>query len=137
VKYFVDTNILVYLFSEDDSPKREACKAFLKKVSANGSLVLSAQVMGEFSAVMLRKFHMPPNHLKAVLDDLNAFEVVAITAAIVKKAVDVHVLNQLSFWDSQIVSAALSANCTAIVSEDLNDGQKIQGVEIINPMRIS
>jgi predicted nucleic acid-binding protein len=134
VKYFIDTNILIYLFSKDEPDKREECKAFLKKVDNKGNLVISAQVLSEFAVVMLRKLNMPPNQLKNILEDLSAFEVVAISSEIVKKAVDIQVLNLLSFWDSQIVSAALSANCTAIVSEDFNHGQKIEGIEIVNPL---
>jgi predicted nucleic acid-binding protein len=134
VKYFIDTNILIYLFSKDEPDKREECKAFLKKVDNKGNLVISAQVLSEFAVVMLRKLNMPPNQLKNILEDLSAFEVVAISSEIVKKAVDIQVLNLLSFWNSQIVSAALSANCTAIVSEDLNHGQKIEGIEIVNPL---
>jgi predicted nucleic acid-binding protein len=134
VKYFIDTNILIYLFSKDEPDKREECKAFLKKVDNKGNLVISAQVLSEFAVVMLRKLNMPPNQLKNILEDLSAFEVVAISSEIVKKAVDIQVLNLLSFWDSQIVSAALSANCTDIVSEDLNHGQKIEGIEIVNPL---
>jgi predicted nucleic acid-binding protein len=134
VKYFIDTNILIYLFSKDEPDKREECKAFLKKVDNKGNLVISAQVLSEFAVVMLRKLNMPPNQLKNILEDLSAFEVVAISSEIVKKSVDIQVLNLLSFWDSQIVSAALSANCTDIVSEDLNHGQKIEGIEIVNPL---
>jgi predicted nucleic acid-binding protein len=134
VKYFIDTNILIYLFSKDEPDKREECKAFFKKVDNKGNLVISAQVLSEFAVVMLRKLNMPPNQLKNILEDLSAFEVVAISSEIVKKAVDIQVLNLLSFWNSQIVSAALSANCTAIVSEDLNHGQKIEGIEIVNPL---
>lgn len=134
VKYFVDTNILIYLFSKDERDKRTTCKNYLHKVGEKGILVISTQVMSEFAVVMLRKYQMPPSHLKSILEDFSAFEVVTITPDIVNKAVDIHVLNQLSFWDSQVVSAALSANCTAIISEDLNHGQKIEGIEVINPM---
>ena len=134
VKYFVDTNILIYLFSKDENEKREACKTFLQKAGMEDILVISTQVMSEFAVVMLRKYNMPPSHLKSILEDFSTFEVVMLTPEIVKKAVDIHVLNQLSYWDSQVVSAALSANCTAIISEDLHHGQKIEGIEVINPM---
>lgn len=90
--------------------------------------------MSAFSVVMLRKFSLPPNQFKSILEDLSAFEVISNSSDIVKKAVDIHVLNILSFWESQIISAALSANCSAIVSEDLNNGQRIEGLEVINPL---
>lgn len=38
-----------------------------------------------------------------------------------------------SFWDSLILSAAVSAGCSVLYSEDLNDGQTVRGVTIHNP----
>lgn len=135
VKYFVDTNIFVYLFSTE-TDKRTACINFLKSTKGKATLVISTQVVSEFTAVMLNKFNMSPNSLKRILEDFKNFEVVPIAIPIVESAINIQALNQLSFWDSQIVSAAQSAHCTAIVSEDLNHGQKIEGMEIINPMRL-
>lgn len=133
-KYFVDTNIFVYLFSKTESEKREKCKAFLKGLGSEVSFVVSTQVINEFSAVMLRKFNMPPLELKTIIDDINEFEVVNTGVPEIKTAINIHILNQLSYWDSLIVSAARSANCVAIVSEDMNNGQLIEGMEIVNPM---
>ncbi len=90
--------------------------------------------MSAFSVVMLRKFSLPPNQLKSILEDLSAFEVISNSSDIVKKAVDIHVLNLIPFWNSQIISCARSANCSAIVSEHLNHGQRIEGLEVINPL---
>ena len=52
---------------------------------------------------------------------------------IIKKGIDIKFRYQLSFWDSLIVSAAKSAKCNIILSEDLQDGQVIEGVKIQNP----
>jgi len=41
--------------------------------------------------------------------------------------------HRLSFWDALIVRAAAQAGCELLLSEDLNDGQMIEGVRIENP----
>jgi len=41
--------------------------------------------------------------------------------------------HQLSFWDALIVSAAVEAGCKSILTEDLNDGQELDGVRVENP----
>jgi len=40
---------------------------------------------------------------------------------------------QLSFGDSLIVAAAKAAACGFLLTEDLQDGQKLDGVEVVNP----
>jgi predicted nucleic acid-binding protein len=44
---------------------------------------------------------------------------------------------RLSFWDSLIIAAAYSKNATTILTEDLNDGQHIEGVIIRNPFLVN
>jgi len=40
---------------------------------------------------------------------------------------------QLSFWDSLVVQAAIDSGCEALYTEDLNAGQRIGSVTIVNP----
>ena len=39
----------------------------------------------------------------------------------------------LSFWDSLILQAALDSECTLLVTEDLQHGQRIGGLKVENP----
>jgi predicted nucleic acid-binding protein len=40
---------------------------------------------------------------------------------------------RFGFYDSIIVASALSAGCTQLLSEDLQDGQRIEGLVVKNP----
>lgn len=40
---------------------------------------------------------------------------------------------QLSFWDAMTVRSASRLGCSTLWTEDLNDGQVIEGVRITNP----
>ena len=53
---------------------------------------------------------------------------------IIKEAIDCSIIARISFWDALIVTAAESARCEKLWSEDLNNGQVIRGVRIENPL---
>ena len=61
------------------------------------------------------------------------FEVVQVTTEYILRAVDISAFHQLSFWDSLIISTAEAARCETLLTEDMNDGQIIEGVRIVNP----
>src|SRR5204862_8008039 len=56
------------------------------------------------------------------------------TADTVTRAIDIVGLAQISFWDALIVASAEQVAATYIYSEDLNPGQTIAGVTIVNPL---
>lgn len=132
-KYFLDTNFLVYCFSKDEPEKRQKCLAILEKGKAQASFVVSTQVLNEFAAVMIGKYKQPPLEVKGILHDLSLFEVVTIDASLIQDAIDIHLLHQLSFWDSLIIIGARSARCQVILTEDLSHGAEIAGVRIQDP----
>ena len=51
----------------------------------------------------------------------------------IMEAIDCSVLNGISFWEALIVTAVRKAACSVLWTEDLNDGQIINGVRIENP----
>lgn len=132
-KYFLDTNFLIYCFSKDEPKKQQKCLELLRQANGRVKFVLSTQVLNEFTAVMLGKFKQAPIEVKAILNDLALFEVVPIDVEQIKDAIDLHTLHQISFWDSLIISAAKSAHCQAVITEDLHHNGVIAGVLIQNP----
>ena len=50
-----------------------------------------------------------------------------------ERALDLAERFHLSFYDALIVASASLAGCTALYSEDMQDGQTIAGVTIRNP----
>lgn len=41
--------------------------------------------------------------------------------------------HRVSFWDALLLASALAADCTIFLSEDMNGGQKIETLSIVNP----
>ena len=135
-KYFLDTNFLIYCFSNSEPEKRAKCLKILQKGKEKAYFVISTQVIKEFSAVMIRKFKVSPLEVKSIIDNLAQFEVVTVDINIIKDGIDLFILHQLSFWDSIIIAAAKHAKCHILISEDLHHKQNITGVTIQNPFKM-
>lgn len=60
-------------------------------------------------------------------------DTVQVDLDLILGAIDLHRLHALSFWDALIVRAALANGCTILYSEDLKAGQRLNGLEVVNP----
>jgi predicted nucleic acid-binding protein len=133
---FVDTNILIYAHDADASSKQVRAAAALRELWDSGAGRLSVQVLQEFFVNATRKLATPLAHMSAreVVSSYGAWIREPTTADTVTRAIDVAALAQISFWDALIVASAEQAQATQIYSEDLNAGQTIAGIKIINPL---
>jgi len=134
-KVFLDTNILVYTIDKKDRDKQDQSRNLIKRISSDHVPVISTQVLQEFYNAITSKLKVDQIVAKNVLHSYRNMEIVSADLVLIEQAVDISVLFQLSFWDSLIVAAAEQANCSILVTEDLNDGQKIRGIEIVNPFK--
>ena len=132
-KIFVDTNILVYAQNNAEREKQLACRKVLEALVRTNQLVISTQVIQEFYNVATQKLGLDKLFVKNTIEMFGVYETVTITPPFIFQAIDIHILNQLSFWDSLILSAAKSANCSMVLTEDMNDGQVINGIKIQSP----
>ena len=44
---------------------------------------------------------------------------------------------QMSYWDALMLASAREAGCHVFISEDLQDGARLFGMEIVNPFTAS
>jgi predicted nucleic acid-binding protein len=105
---------------------------------AERDLALSVQVLQEFYVQATRASRPDPiSHRQAVLliESFRRFQVQDLTSGIVLAALDARQRFQLSYWDAAIIEAARALGCTAVLSEDLGDGQDYGGVLVTNPFR--
>jgi predicted nucleic acid-binding protein len=64
------------------------------------------------------------------------FEVIEIDKSLVLEAMEISIRYKYSYWDSLIVAAALGTGCSMLYTEDLHDGQIINGrLKIVNPFK--
>ena len=135
-KVFIDTNILVYALDRHDPDKQKKSRSRLRQLAETSGGVISTQVMQEFYVTATKKLQVDALIAKEILHSFAQFEIVLISPEIIDRAVDCQILNNISFWDALIVSAAQSACCEVLWTEDLNPGQIIQEVRIENPLTL-
>ena len=134
---FVDTNVLVYAFDSTDPTRHRAAEQLLSRLMDDDRLRLSTQVFQEFYVTMTRKARPPwsPDRTLAKLDDFAAWPVIAADLPLVREAVLLSRDAVLSFWDALIVTAAARSGARTLYTEDLNHGQILRGVRVVNPFR--
>ena len=136
---FVDSNILICSQDADAGDKRERAIESLKPLWAAGTGRVSVQVLQEFYVNATRKLTGPLSLATAreVIHVYGEWVKAQTNAATVIRAGELAELAQLSFWDGLIIASAEQAGATCLYSEDLNAGQTIAGIKIINPLTAS
>lgn len=132
---FVDTNILIYAYDLDAGSRHAVAVGLLRQLWLDGTGVLSTQVLQEFYVNVTAKIARPivPAEARAVLSRYQVWRIEVNTAESVIRASEIQERNRLSFWDALIIAAAAKSNAVTLLSEDLNHGQVVEGVKIVNP----
>jgi predicted nucleic acid-binding protein len=125
---FLDSNVVLYLTSPS-----QAKAARVESLMAAGPIV-SVQVLNEFAAVARGKFRMDWPEIREMLSTICAVcSVYPISIGIHERGIRIAERYGFRVYDSMIVAAALEAGCTTLYSEDMQDGQTIDGMRIRNP----
>ncbi len=133
-KCFLDSNLLIYSIDEKDPEKREHVQKFLDEIDKIHVPVISTQTIGEFFNVTTRKLRIPKENSMILCNLLKEkYPIYEISVENVYHALKISERTQFSYWDSLILAVAIDTGCTVVYSEDLNAGQIIEGVKIINP----
>ena len=132
---FVDTNVLMYAFDKNSSPKKRAAQRLINQLMDEDRLRVSTQVLQELFVTLTRKVNQPCSNDEAlaVLEDLTAWPLMAVDYAAIRAAVRLAGQAKLSFWDALVVVAAARIGAAVLYTEDLNHGQEILGVRVSNP----
>jgi predicted nucleic acid-binding protein len=130
---FLDTNILIYAYSDDEPYKQ----AIARDLCSSPDRWISTQVMIEFSNIARRKMGMDWEDITLALLELRKnFKVLTTTDTTSIMASRLADRYQLSWFDSLIVSACLEAKATMLYSEDLNNSQVYENqMTVINPFK--
>lgn len=134
-KYFIDSNIIVYAHDIANPHNQEAAKRLIFEGLQNDSGVISTQVLSEFFVTVTKKIKkpLPIDIAQREIHLLGNLTVIEIEYEMVIQAIEIHRQNRISYWDSLIIAAAQRSHCSRLYSEDLNDGQIINNVQVVNP----
>lgn len=132
-KIFIDTNLIVYANDRQYPQKQGKAIELIKELMGAGLGVVSSQVLQEYANTALTKLNQNHTVILRQLTLLESFEVVLLKPVLVRRAIEIKSSYGISFWDSCIISAAESAGCDSIYSEDLSSGQYYSGMKLVNP----
>lgn len=134
-KIFIDTNILIYAFSEDELLKQQVAMNLIDTISYNA--IISNQVINELANVFLKKFKLSTNEVEdAILELDSLLEIVNFDISSQIKALRLKQRYNLQFFDALIVATALENKCSTLYSEDMQHELIIDNrLKIINPFK--
>ena len=135
-EFFLDTNVLIYAFTDQDARKKIRCRELHELAMANRNGTISFQVVQEFLNAAQKKFpaRFTDDDLREFLENvLWPLCAVLPSQKLYESALQLRAETGFSFYDSLIVAAALEAGCKTIYSEDLQHGRRLHGMEIKNP----
>jgi predicted nucleic acid-binding protein len=133
---FVDTNILLYAYDFEAGVKHKIAADVLRELWRNDSGALSTQVLQEFYVNVTAKISKPisPAQARTIISRYRVWPLEENNADSILRASEIQEHFRLSFWDALIIAAAIKAGAKTLLSEDLNAGQVIEGVKIVNPL---
>lgn len=132
---FVDSNVVIY--AADESFPQPRNTSIARELLRQRDLWISVQVLNEFTVNARRqdKLGFSPEQERQWYERLLLFNIVPLTTDTFLTALTIHARHQISHWDSLILASARDAGCETLYTEDLNDGQVYDGVQVINPFR--
>ena len=130
-KTFLDTNVVVYLYSADEPEKQAVAFALIEQ----NNVIISTQVLSELANTLSRKFKLSFDVVaQAVAEVRDACSVVPVMPDTIAQALALAQKYRYSYYDSLILATALAAGCDTLMSEDMQHGQVIENaLEIHNP----
>ena len=134
VRAFFDTNIMIYLYADNEREKQ----AFSREIVNNAAeCIVSTQILNEMNNVMIKKWRMTAEAIKKVQGDIRRISKVAyINEDTIDRAIDLNTRHGFSYYDCLMLSSALENGCDIIYTEDMNSGQIINGtLKVINPFK--
>jgi len=134
-KVFLDTNLIIYAYDIFAGENHEIAGKIIEDLWNSELGVISTQVLQEFFVAVTKKISNPMDSktAKEIVSDFLKWDVVINDGESLLDAIEIHLRYKYSFWDSMIIEAALRGNASLLLSEDLSDGQIINGVTIKNP----
>lgn len=132
--YFLDSNVLVYLFDETDDDKRTSAENLVRQALEDREGCISYQVVQETLHVLTGKLNASPGRVRRLFEHvLLPLWQVNPSESLYHRGLDLQSRYGYGFYDSLIVAAALESGCKILYTEDLRQGREIEDLEIRNP----
>lgn len=135
-RHFLDTNIFVYTFDLQDPQKAKRAENLIAEALRTGVGMISYQVAQEFVAVARKPFQIPMSFQQIERywhTTLRPLLAIHSSPGLFIRALDLARRDQLSWYDSLIVAAAIQGDCEVLYSEDMQHSRRFGDLVIQNP----
>jgi predicted nucleic acid-binding protein len=136
-RFFLDTNIIIYSVDTNAELRKQAIAEDLIEKALQGVGCISMQVVQECLAVLTSpkiKHGMTPSDILQYLETtLEPLAQPVASMALYRKALSIQERWKFGFYDALIVASALALDCDRLYSEDFQNGQRIEGLTVVNP----
>lgn len=132
---FIDTNVLVYLRDSTESGKQAAAAEWMARLWDTGRGRLSVQVLQEYYVTVTAKLDpgLPAVDAREDVVALRSWRPLEASLELLENAWSAQDRYGFSFWDALIVAAARRLGCGVLLTEDLQDGQELDGLVVRSP----
>jgi predicted nucleic acid-binding protein len=125
-RIFVDTNIWIYLFLQDDAKKYKGAEKFFKENNTSAIFFITYQIINEASNTLL-KYKYSEMEIRKYIDLLcKICTIQDFTKEIALTASSLREKYSFSFWDSIVVGSALFSDCNVLITEDMQNGLVVE-----------
>jgi len=135
----VDTNLWIYLFTDQDVEKKQVIKQITKSFSAKNQIVISTQIYKEIARVLKDKIKLSN---REILEILSAIERLAFIypemPQDIKTALEIKERYKLQFFDSVIIAFCLRKKVKVLLTEDISISKityRERSINLVNPLQ--
>lgn len=132
---FVDTNVFLYAMDAAKSAKQAAASTWRAELWRTARGRTSFQVLQEFYVNATQKWPNARDAARSEVRNLMAWHPVSVGPGTLVESWKIQDRYRISFWDSLIVAAAKALSCQFLLTEDLQHGQRMESIEVVNPFR--
>ena len=132
---FVDTNVFLYAHDQAVPEKATRARLWTDELWRKDAGRVSFQVLHEFYTNVVKKQSVQAEMARRYCRSLLEWHPLVPNGELLESAWRIGDRFGFNFWDSMIVAAAQRAECKYLLTEDLQDGQELEGVRVISPFR--
>jgi len=131
-RIFLDTNVLLYVYSDEEEKKRIS-----KRIFQEQECLTCLQALNEFCNVCLKKWRFSREGIEEAIDQIaEGCTIMPVSINTLMQALALHERYGYSYYDCVMLASALENGCTKIYSEDMSSGQIIEDrLLILNPYK--
>jgi predicted nucleic acid-binding protein len=134
-RFSIDTNLLVYAVDPKEGDKHSRALEIVDR-AAGLDCVLTAQSLAEFvTATTRRRLLSKPLIMSQVRDWLTVFPTTTASLTAFATAFRAFEAGRFGLWDALLLATAAEAGCRIVLGEDMDDGAKLEGIVVRNPLQ--